>query len=291
MQILRPAHTFFTLALAFIIGGGISFISAASGLTAWPGVVVALGILWRGFSRSFRRWRIASKAFPTSWRNWLAENVPFYHALDAPARRRFERDARFILDEWLFEAVAGVEVDDLLRLSVAAGAATMLHGRPEWEISPPRTILFYPEQFDDQYYADETGNYDGMAHAQGPVILSKPAVEAAWRSGERGNNVVLHELAHLFDFANNFADGVSSFLDPASVGAWDELVRKEMHRIKFGRSILRKYALKDRAEFFAVAVENFYGRPGVLAHHHPELYEALAALLNADPAKKQSEAS
>lgn len=283
MRILRPAHTAFTLALSVVIGLGVAFISASADLSAWPGAATAALILWRGFRRPFRRWRIAARPFPPEWRQWLRENVPFYRGLDVDARARFERDVQFVMNEWLFEAVEEVEVSDPLRLSVSAGAATLLSGRPEWEISPPRTILFYPEQFDDQYYADESGNYDGMAHAQGPVILARPAVEAAWQSGDRGSNVVLHEIAHLFDFANNFADGISSFLDPASIDAWQELVRREMHRIRFGRSILRKYASKDRAEFFAVAVENYFGRPDVLEHHHPELFEALRALLNVDP--------
>lgn len=283
MQILRPTQAGFTLVLAFVLGAGVGFISWASGLTAWPGVVVAALALWRGMRKPLRRWTVARRPLDDSHREWLSAEVPIYRLLERRERDRFERDVQFILSEWLFEGVQGVEVTDALRLSVAAGVATLLHGRPEWEITPARTILFYPEQFDDQYYADETGNYDGMAHAQGPVILSRPAVEAAWRTGEQGNNVVLHELAHLFDFADDFADGISTFVDPASISAWEALVRREMHRIRFGRSILRRYASKNRAEFFAVAIENFFGRPDVLAHHHPELFDALVALLNMDP--------
>ena len=283
MQILRPVQAGFTIALAIIIGVGLGMIGAGAGISWWPGLLAFVLILWRGLRKPFRRWRVVERGLSDRHRQWLLDNVPHYGALGKEGRECFERDVLFVLDEWLFEAVEGVEVTDELRLSVAAGVALLLHGRPEWEISPPRTILFYPEQFDDQYYADETGNYDGMAHAQGPVILSKPAVEFAWQTGARGNNVVLHELAHLFDFENTYADGVSSFLDPASIEAWQKLVRLETSRIRFGRSILRSYAAKDGAEFFAVAVENFFGRPHVLAHHHPELYEALVELLRQDP--------
>lgn len=258
-------------------------IGVGAEIGVWPGLV-ALGItLWWGLRKPLRRWRISQAGLPDRSRRWLAENVPIYASLDAEGKARFERDTLFVLNEWTFEAVEGVEVTEELKLSVAAGVALLLHGRPEWELSPPRTILFYPEQFDDQYYSDETGNYDGMAHAQGPVILSKPAVEYAWQTGSRGNNVVLHELAHLFDFENAFADGVSAFIDPSSVEAWQTLVRREMSRIRFGRSILRSYAARNGAEFFAVSVENFFGRPHVLAHHHPELYDALVQFLQQDP--------
>lgn len=283
MRVVRQAQVIFTISLALIVGIGVGFIGASAGLTVWPGVAAAAFILWRGLRRPLRRWRVDRRRFPETRRKWLSENVTFYASLAEPDRKRFERDVRFVLSEWLFEGVEGVEVTEPLRLSVAAGAAMLLHGRPEWEISPPRTILFYPEQFDDEYFSDETGNYDGMAHAQGPVILSAPAVDAAWRTSVRGHNVVLHELAHLFDFANDFADGVSTLIDPASIVAWEELVRKETQKIRFGRSLLRKYAATNRAEFFAVSVENFFGRPHVLAHHHPELYDALVALLNLDP--------
>lgn len=283
MQVLRPAQAVFTIALALVLGLGVGFIGWSAGLTLWPGAALGLAVAWIGLRKSIRRWRIARHRLSDRRRRWLESEVPFYRGLCESEKRRFERDVQFILSEWVFESVDETGVEDALRLSVAAGVATLLHGRPEWEITPRRTILFYPEQFDDQYYADETGNYDGMAHAQGPVILSRPAVEVAWRTAERGNNVVLHELAHLFDFANDFADGVSTFVDPASISAWEALVRREMQRVRFGRSILRSYAAKDRAEFFAVSIENFFGRPEVLAHHHPELFAALVALLNVDP--------
>ena len=283
MRVARPIHVGFVLLFAVVLGAGVGFISWAAGLTPWPGLAIGAVTLVFGLRRPARRWRVARRTLPSDWREWLEEAVPFYEGLGAPDRERFELDVRFIMSEWTFEAVQDASADERHQLSVAAGVAMLLHGRPDWEISPPRTILFYSEQFDEQYFTDSAGNYDGMAHAQGPVILSVPAVEATWRNGRRGSNVVLHELAHLLDFANDFADGVSSLIDPSSIAAWNELVRREMHRIRFGRSILRKYAAKNRAEFFAVAIENFYGRPEVLAHHHSELYEALVALLNLDP--------
>ena len=46
---------------------------------------------------------------------------------------------------------------------------------------------------------------------------------------------------------------------------------------------LRKYALTNKEEFFAVAVENFFERPAAFKTALPELYSILAKLLKQDP--------
>ncbi len=49
----------------------------------------------------------------------------------------------------------------------------------------------------------------------------------------------------------------------------------EMEKAWRGRSVLRKYAGTNEAEFFAVAVETFFERPGALRRATPELYAIL----------------
>jgi Mlc titration factor MtfA (ptsG expression regulator) len=226
---------------------------------------------------------VALQPLPPESREWLGQHVQLYRRLGAEGKVQFEQDVKFVLDEWRFEGVGGVEATPELRLGVAAGVAMLVHGRPDWELSPTRTVLFYPESFDEAYEGGDFAEYDGMAHAQGPIILSKRAAEESWARPGDGNNVILHELAHLFDFANSFADGMPSLLDPASMDAWDELARREMRRALVGRSMLRRYAATNTAEFFAVAVENFFERPEQLAQNHHRLFDALVALFNLDP--------
>jgi hypothetical protein len=216
---------------------------------------------------------------PDAWRRWLRAHVPLYNRLSPEGRRRFDRDIRFVLDEYTFEGVKGVEVTDALRLSVAAGAALLLHGRPSWELPGSRSVLFYPDRFNDDYY--DSGY--GMAHQQGPIILTAPAVEASWAHPDDGDNVVLHELAHLFDFDSEGPDGVPSLVAPATAASWQALVRQEMRRVQNGRSILRPYAAEAPSEFFAVAVEAFYEQPHRMADDHADLYEALVAVFQFDP--------
>ncbi len=255
----------------------------ATSAGGWPGVPVFLTVAGIALRRPLRRWRVARRLFPQAWRAWLADHVPYYRTLGETQRTRFDRDVQFFLDEHRFEGVKEVEVTDELRLGVAAGVALLLHGRPGWELPAGRTFLFHPDRFDENYHGGAYADYDGMVHEQGPVLFSARAVAESWGDPEDGHNVVLHELAHLFDFENASADGVPSLMDPSSEAAWQKLVRREMHRIRRGRSLLRSYGATAPSEFFAVAVEVFFEKPETLGEEHPELFDALRAFFNLDP--------
>jgi len=284
MRILRRSTLLNTILLAVVVGGAVALVGAqVRPLWALVGVPAALLVLAVGLRRAVRRWHTARRSIPAAWQRWLRRHVPLYTRLSDDSRRRFDRDVQFILDEYSFEGVKDVEVTEALRLSVAAAGALLLHGRPDWELPGSRAVLFYPDRFNDDYYDSVRGEYDGMAHPQGPIILTAPAVAASWNRPADGDNVVLHELAHLFDFDSEGADGVPSLVDPATADSWQALVRREMRRVETGRSILRPYAAEAPSEFFAVAVEAFFEQPRRMACHHDELFEALVAVFQIDP--------
>jgi hypothetical protein len=258
---------------AFRVGG--AAVGVGVGVALWAAVAAV------ALRAPLRRLRAAREGLPEGHRAWL-KAVPLYASLDATARARFERDVRLLLASLRFEAVDGVDLTDELRLAVAAGGASLLHGRPDWELPTDRTVLFVPGAFDEAYGDEEAGVYDGMVHAQGPVVLSARAALDGWARAD-GQNVVLHELAHLFDLDGSGADGLPTFLDPRSAEAWARLARDEMRKAAGGRSVLRSYAAHDRAELFAVATEQFFERPARLRARHPELYGALRAFYNLDP--------
>lgn len=289
MRIADPPSLALNALLALIVGGAVGFIAAqALGGLGWlAGGAVAAGTAAFTLRGPLRRWRVARQAFPARWQRWLARRVPFYASLEESGRRRFERDVQFFLEEHAFEGVEDTEVTDELRLSVAAGAALLLNGRPGWELrGAGRSVLFYPDRFDEAYHGGDYAAFDGMAHEQGPILLSAKAVRESWADATDGSNVVLHELAHLFDFQNQGADGVPSLMASSSEGAWRDLVRRETQRIRRRRSMLRRYAATAPSEFFAVAVEAFFERPAEMRRRHAELYEALCAFFNLDPAAK-----
>ena len=250
------------------------------------GVAVALVVwgttlAWTA-RKAVRRARVVRGPFPEAWRTWLHDHVRVYRSLPEADRRRFERDVALALDGLHFEGAGGITPTPLLRLGVAAGAALLLHGHPDWELPTERSVLFVPDTFDEAYGDEESGVYDGMVHSQGPIVLSARAVEEGWARDD-GHNVVLHELAHVFDFEGWEADGVPAFVDPRSAEAWRSLMRSEMRRAQRGDGILRSYAGSAPAELFAVATEQFFERPARLRSRHEELYDALVAFYNQTP--------
>lgn len=284
MRIARRSSIVTTILLSLIIGGGVAVVGVeATSVGPLLGVAPALLVLVVGLRRPFRRWRVAQEPLPSQMRQWLQAHVPLYQRLDDRGREHFERDVQFVLDEYSFEGVNGVTVTDALRLSVAAGIAVLLYGRPSWELPGSRSVLFYPDRFDETYHGGTYADYDGMAHAQGPIILTAPAVNASWSHADDGDNVVLHELAHLFDFDNEGPDGVPSLVNPASARDWQAMVRREMRRVREGRSVLRAYAAEAPSEFFAVAVEHFFEDPEQLARWHEELFRTLVLFFCLDP--------
>ena len=285
MYIVRKSDLIFITVLALLSGTATSVIGfQVLPWGAWIGGLPTLLVLGYGLRRPLRRWRISRLPFPEAWREWLNKHVEVYRKTGAAKRLLYERDIQFILHEWTFEGIDDVKVNETLMFYFAAGAALLLHGRPDWELPYRHTILFYPAPFNEDYLSVEDADFDGMAHSHGPIIVTRGAVEKAWKIGSRRGNVILHELAHLFDFDQVGADGVPSLMDPRSKKAWKKLMEKEMHRIRSGKSMLRSYGATHPTEFFAVSVETFFGDARTMSSSLPELYEALSAFFNLDPA-------
>lgn len=264
-----------------VVALALSFGRPAWGLLAVPALAVYAAA---SLKRPFRRLRLARREFPAAWREVLLREVRFYRGLDGAGRARFERDLRWSLDERTVEGVDGVRVTDELRVLIAAGAAVILHGQPEWELPRGHAVLVYPGSFDEEFRCAPRGPFDGQAHGQGPVIMARDAVRAGWRNPSDAGNVVLHEFAHLMDMKSGGPNGVPRMLARAAVGEWLDMVRAEMEKAARGRSLLRPYAAENEAEFFAVAVEYFFGQTRALRARHPRLYGALARFFNQEPA-------
>lgn len=275
------AHAACAAGAALIAG----FFAASVGWPAWgllavPALAAYAAIALR---RPLRRAALARRGFPPAWREVLIREVRLYRKLNAPGRARFERDLRWFLDERPIEGVDGVRVTDDLRVLIAAGAAVLLHGRPEWELPRGHAILVYPRAFDEEFRCAPHAPLDGQAHGQGPVILARDAVRQGWRDPAGAGNVVLHEFAHLLDMKSGGPNGVPREMPREAVRGWLGLAAREMEKAARGRSLLRPYAAENEAEFFAVAVECFFGRPRALRERHPELYGTLARFFNQEP--------
>jgi Mlc titration factor MtfA (ptsG expression regulator) len=129
----------------------------------------------------------------------------------------------------------------------------------------------------------------GTGFMNGMMILSKPDLIQGFRNPADKRNVGFHEFAHLVDKSDGSIDGIPAVgLDRESIGPWIELIRREMREIERGDSDLDPYALTNEAEFFAVATEYFFERPGLMQRKHPELFGLMQKVFQQDLAGRLS---
>ncbi len=251
--------------------GGVS-----TGNVIFPAIMLGVEAVYLFFAlrRPYRRRRAVSSPFPDEWKAFLADYSLFYASIDDGAKKRFERDVQIFLSNFSIKGTRRREVDVETRLLIAAGAAALIHGRPDWEPPIPDGVVVYPGQRFNRHYESGRGFYAGMATHRGPLILTEGSLEESFRDPHDGNNVIYHELAHYFDLES----GSSSWKD-FFTREWETMFRDG------SEPFLRSYAGTNEAEFFAVATEAFFEKPGEMRDREPELYNALTEFYNLDTAE------
>ena len=223
--------------------------------------------------------------FPDEWASFLWDYSVHYRRLPGRLRTAFERDVqRFIARQ----RVTGVEteIDDSLRLLVAASAVTLSVAWPGYKWSEVSEVLLYPDDF-DRDYAIGRPELAGLAHIWGTVILSVPSLRHSFASDHDPFHVGLHEFAHLLTFDRGRRIDVPVGLPPAQIQLWETLEAHELDALASGESIVDRYALQP-AEFFPCAVEAFFQKPIELRERHRRLYRFLSRYFRQNPASWES---
>jgi Mlc titration factor MtfA (ptsG expression regulator) len=234
-----------------------------------------------------RRRAILRGPFPAEWEAVLQRDVVFFRVLASDDQRRFRQYVQVFLGEKRVTGV-GTRLDATTRVLVAASAIIPIFGFPGWEWDQISEVLVYPNRFDGEFQFGDKRGHDilgmvGTGSLNRLMILSKPDLLNGFRNATDKRNVGIHEFAHLVDKSDGSIDGVPLVgLDRQAVGPWVELVRRKMAEIEDRDSDIRRYALTNESEFFAVASEYFFARPGVMQRKHPQLYEALERVFSQD---------
>jgi len=276
-------------AAAFIVAVPLGLTLKPAGASPWTvppvAVVVALAV-YTGMTRRLRRRRaILGQPFPAEWETVLQREVVFYRTLEPADQARFRRELQLFLGE---KRITGIktELDTTTRVLAGASAIIPIFGFPEWEWDQISEVLIYPSRFDTDFTFGERNDHRtlgmvGSGAMNRIMILAKPDLLAGFRNPGDKRNVGVHEFAHLVDKSDGTIDGLPGVgLDRRSIGPWIELVRRKTEEIRRGDSDIDRYALTNEAEFFAVASEYFFERPGVMQRKHPELYAMLARVFN-----------
>lgn len=124
---------------------------------------MALALYAATTNRCRQRRRLLAEPFDDDDRRLLEQRVRFYRRLDGDSRRRFEDDVRIFLAEQVIAGAGDHEVDRTTRLLIAASAAMLTNGMPEWEWPRMRDIVVYPKAFDDDYHLSDDARVDVTA--------------------------------------------------------------------------------------------------------------------------------
>jgi Mlc titration factor MtfA (ptsG expression regulator) len=275
---------------AFALAGATAVTSGVAGWFCHP-VLLSLGlspfIYWLVRRRCVRRLRIMKQPFPASWEQVLQSHVAFFRALPGHEKERFRQLVKIFLDEVRITGIQ-TEVDDTIRVLVAASAAIPIFGFHDWEYHRLGEVLIYPDAFGEEYQT--TGKADenilgmiGVEQLRGVMILSKPSLLAGFDIPSTGDNVGIHEFAHLVELEET-EHGLPPEVPWQAVKHWVQYVARELSRHSRNGSPIRDYAYTNEHEFFAVLAEYFFKSPDSLEKRDPQLYGLLREMFHQDTA-------
>lgn len=211
----------------------------------------------------------------------LEKHFPFYNLLPSKSKKIFQyRVAKFIsLKEFVPRNID--RVTEEMKVLIAASAIQLTFGLPRVFLLHFKYILVYP----DDFYSQATEKYH-----KGEVNPSEKAIVLSWKHfvegyiRHEGVNLGLHEMAHALQLENIVKNREYAFLKDSDIKKWQMLAKKEINKMKSGEAtFFREYGSTNQAEFFSVAVENFFERPMQFSKYHPDLYLVMSDLLNQDP--------
>jgi MtfA peptidase len=255
-----------------------------------------------GFLKKRRRSRIRNRPFPAVWREILLRRYSMYSRLPPADRRELEGLIQVFLAEKRFEGCGGQEMTDEVRVLIAAQACLLLLHRDTECYPRLRSILVYPSSYlaktwrwqPDGTMTEGHEARGGESWPHGAVVLSWDGAMAGAVELDKSRNLVLHEFAHQLDEEDGVADGAPLLDGPTfwqtlqRYRTWARVLSEEYQQLRRAaeagqETVLDTYGAQNPAEFFAVATECFFERPGRLRERHPALYAELKEFYRQDP--------
>ena len=241
--------------------------------------------------------RFRRHGLPDDGRAIVEQHLAVWPQLTAAEQQRLLEITDELLARKQWEAAQGFELDDTVRVVIAAQAALLVLGLSTDHYRLVSAIIVHRTTLETSGVragpSMGTVTSDPLAvlglaeDGRGPVVIAWDEALAGAHREQVGNNVVLHEFAHKLDMRDGTIDGTP--LLPADLradwvrvctGVYDDLVAGR------ARPPMRWYGATNHGEFFAVATEVFFEQGQELQVLEPELYDVLARFYRQDPAAR-----
>ena len=248
------------------------------------------------------QFELPTEPAPAAWHGVLARNVPLARGVSDADADLLLRAAQFLLGEVPFEGCGGLELDDEIRVTIAATSALLLFRLPYPRFTKLVRVLVYPDTFvpvkaESRHDAVvvEPNPALGQAWIDGMVVLSWADIQQNALNHPHEGNVVIHEMAHILDGEDGRFDGTPLFDDSNQGAAWARILKRDFDRQRAAYDAgedgpLSDYAATNRSEFFAVATEAFFCEPVRLRAELPDLYDQMRRFFRQDYATAQDAA-
>lgn len=258
--------------------------------------------------RERRRRRWLEQPFPAAWDEILRRHVKQSARLPSDLVVKWRQQIQVFVRATSWEGCRGFEITDEVQVVIAANAMLLTLGFDNEWLDRVRHVLVHPTPYQgqrarigaegidyshgdwiQQLEDDVPDEHFGEAWVEsGTVILVWSEVPTAEHITPPGQNVVLHEFAHVMHEqrsawmqAARTEDGVPWLTAFESEFAWQV---RESDRGR--RSLLDDYAAESPEEFFCVATEAFFERPDRVREQRPSLYRLWRQCYGIDPAAR-----
>jgi hypothetical protein len=172
--------------------------------------------------RAFRRRQLSKRPLPSSWLDIVEARLPFAKLLRGEERTRWLNHLKIFAWEKNFEGIR-LDVTDEMRVVVSGCAARLSRNIGVHIYDELGSVILYPSTValprtrrDGHLRHDEVAAALGVHSTLGAVVLAWDAVQHGLRFPNDGQDVVLHELAHVIDAEDGVHDGtplLTTFLD------------------------------------------------------------------------------
>jgi Mlc titration factor MtfA (ptsG expression regulator) len=242
------------------------------------GMLVIAYLRMKKKQRVYRR--MPDREFPDQWQMILEKRVPFYQRLSSPVRKDFEKKIHIFLLNYKI-AGADIEITDLDRVLIAAGAVIPTFRLEKWHYTKLEQIVVFPERFQIPETDQKASGLVGWGEMEGQMWLSRKALYKGFHIDNDNKNVAIHEFIHLMDMQDGLVDGVlEELMEEADIEPWLQLVKDKSEKIGLDHVSIREYAKANPVEFLATTGEYYFESPNEMRSAHPELYRALDKIFN-----------